>query len=321
MSEKQNQKPAIAHGKSISSSALRIMLVLKWLVKYKQLDEETLRGLLIEYTYLNRSCTPETFSKYINTLTTLGCDISKKSQGKGKKIYYILKKTPFPISLSLGEQILNEKIMAVLSAQGQTLLLNQYFDFLEKLWWHTDKEIKPNTRLTEVLFEKASAKHKKNLQTFNQFCKDAFILELQYREEIASQIVQLQVEPYQLVERQGRFYLYALNVASSSQVVLLIDRVVSVHQLPTKNKYKQPLSHVVFSLYGRLASSYRLYPGESVVFKSEQELHIKASVLETDSIIQRLLKYGVSCQLLAPLSLRKIIKKKIQEKNEFLTTF
>ena len=68
---------------------------------------------------------------------------------------------------------------------------------------------------------------------------------------------------------------------------------------------------VVFALYGRLAKSYRLYPDENIVYRSEQEIQIKTRVTEKSGLMLRLLKYGTSCEVLSPETLRESMRQHI----------
>jgi predicted DNA-binding transcriptional regulator YafY len=91
-----------------------------------------------------------------------------------------------------------------------------------------------------------------------------------------------------------------------------VARILSAKQLPSKNRRQATQTVVVFALYGRLAKSYRLYPGEKIIYRSDEECHIKTKVTEPSGLISRLLKYGPSCQVLAPEALRKTMHQRIE---------
>lgn len=288
-------------------------MVLRWLHENRQMSLQAIRNNLVEYTNQQRTFSDETIGKYINTLKKLGCHITRQQNGKtDSSTCYRLKTSPFPIELSAEDVDISERLLTALEQHSTPLLLKDYHEFLQSLCWHCslDKGL-PSAVSPDMSLRSRLQKHS---EKFQHYCKQAFNLEVQYQDENNRQILSLQIEPYTTVERKNRLYLLAMDIHTGQQKILLTDRIIAVHQLPSKNKRKLSLTHVMFSLYGRLASSYRLYPGEKIIFKGRQELHIKSSVLEVESLLQRLMKYGVSCQVLAPQTLRTTIQNRIKQK-------
>jgi predicted DNA-binding transcriptional regulator YafY len=325
LSPVEDKPPALSNDKTLSTSALRVLMVLKWLTENQVMSLQNLRNNLIEYAYLNRTCSDETILKYINTLKVLGCKIHREQKDPltDSSVCYRLESNPFPLVLSHADVLIAQRLLTILGQHTDQGLVSAYQQFLKGLSWSLSNEqaVFSEGASCDHFFEIPDSQHsRKQAGEFQQYCQQSFNLELQYQDENNSQILTCQVEPYDLIERKHQWYLLALDILSNRQKILPLAQILSVNQLPSKNKRKIVPVHVLFSLYGRLASSYRLYPGEKILFKGRQELHIKSSVLETDSIMQRLLKYGVNCQILAPQSLRQLVKKRIEQKMLFLGT-
>ena len=84
-----------------------------------------------------------------------------------------------------------------------------------------------------------------------------------------------------------------------------INSIKSLNQLPQKISGVCYLNSIVFEVYGRLASLYRLKPSEKVIDFSNNHLTISNTEEDKDSLLLRLLKYGENCKIIRPKSLQK----------------
>ena len=83
-----------------------------------------------------------------------------------------------------------------------------------------------------------------------------------------------------------------------------IDSIIELNQLPKKSKGTTCLNSVVFELYGRLVSSYKLKPSEKVINFSNSCITVSNTAEDKDVLLRRLLKYGENCKIITPKSMQ-----------------
>ena len=295
---------------NINVSAYRVLFILLMLVRYRCLNMMELNRLLYENPLIGRVYNCETLTKYINTLREVGCEIPRSSSRNDYS--YELNKTPFPLALEPAEMAVAEKLLKQLEKQPNEELYKDYRDFLDQLSWAVKAPQQPAVEASEpVGVFPALELRREQIRTYRRYCLDAFMLEIQYQQ--AGGLKTIYLEPHEVIERENRLLLLGYDQQTQQQVTLDSGRIGKLKQLPSKNRRLVARTVVLFALYGRLAASYRLYPGEKVVYRSAQELHVKTLVSETSGLMGRLLKYGDACQVLSPESLRETLRNHIDQ--------
>ena len=84
-----------------------------------------------------------------------------------------------------------------------------------------------------------------------------------------------------------------------------ISAIKEMKQSPKKASGVSMLNSVVFEVYGRLASLYKLKPSEKVINFSNNHLTISNTEEDKDVLIRRLIKYGENCKIIRPQSVQK----------------
>lgn len=292
---------------NMNVSAYRVLFILLMLVRYRSLNMMELNRHLSENPLIGRAYNSETLTKYINTLREVDCDIPRSTSRNDYS--YELRRTPFPLQLEAGELQVAQKLFALLASQPDEGLFKGYQDFVEQLSWSSesawlvDQELMAKVPLPELSHRWAQ------FRTYRAYCQAAFTLEITYDSE--GKQTHLLLEPHEVVEREQRILLVGMDCHSQQQKSLDVESIRAVRQLPSKNRRPSSYTNVTFALYGRLAKSYRLYPDEKIVYRSETEIHVKARVLETSGLMGRLLKYGNQCQVLYPECLRDSMRQHI----------
>ncbi len=305
---------------NINISAYRVLFVLLMLVRYRSLNLVELNRLLYENPMIGRGYNSETLTKYINTLREVGCRIPR-STNRNDYCYELLR-NPFLLNLDPQEISVARKLMDLLAKLPDEVLYQDYRRFMESLDWSLGSSslLEPDDGMALVPATpyRDLSLWRERFNEFQRYCQDAFTLEMHYLDSEAGEVVLL-IEPYELMERGRRLLLLGLDYTTQEQRLLDLERVGSVRQLPSKNRRPPMQISVVFALYDRLAKSYRLYPDEKVVYRSEREIHVKARVMETSGLLLRLLKYGTSCQILSPESFRDNMKQHVKGLLEAMT--
>lgn len=305
---KRPEPPSVLDSLNINISAYRVLYILLVLVQYRSLNTVELNRLLFENPLIQRIYNNETLTKYINTLREVGCDIPRSTSRNDYN--YELVRSPFPLSLEPDECEIAEKLLQLLMAQPDDMLLRDYREFLEALSWSVSVECPlPESDEPVAAFPHVEAR-RQQLQTYRGYCRDAFTLQVRYQDSKGC-LQECQMEPHDLVERGRRLMLLGVDSMTQESVSVDVDAIEHVRQLPAKNRRQSTFITVEFVLYGRLARSYRLYPDEKVVYRRDGETQIKAKVSETSALMNRLLKYGASCRVLAPASLCQEMRQRI----------
>jgi predicted DNA-binding transcriptional regulator YafY len=293
---------------NINISAYRVLFILLMLVRYRSLNTVELNRLLVENPMIGRPYNSETLTKYINTLREVGCRIPRSTNRNDYS--YELLKNPFPLCLEPSELEVARKLQVLLAMQPDELLYQDYQNFLQQLFWVADAPAWPMfSQEAESTLCPELTKRCDQLSAYRRYCQEAFTLEMRYLSQ--EQEEHLLIEPHEVIERDGQFLLLGLDKQSQQQRLLDVDHIVSVRQLPSKNQRPASQTTVVFALYGRLAKSYRLYPNEKIVFHTAEELRIRTKVSDTTGLMFRLMKYGASCQILSPDSLRETVRQHV----------
>lgn len=307
---------------NISISAYRVLFVLLMLTRYRSLNMAELNRHLSENPLIGRGYNAETLTKYVNTLREVGCAIPRCTSRNDYE--YELLKSPFSLNFQAEEKMVMKKLLDLLALQPDELLFQGYQSFLRQLEWcmsdengmSTDGERTGTKAAQDSSFNPSCQK----LSLYRQYCQDAFTLQISYRQCAANPKIELEslplesilLEPQCLLEKKKRFFLMGLDRKTQEVRLLDLEHIASAQPLPSKNRRQINAIIVTFALYGRLASSYRLYPGERIIYQTEEELHIKTKVPETSELMSRLLKYGSACQVLSPQSFRQQMKQHIE---------
>ena len=109
----------------------------------------------------------------------------------------------------------------------------------------------------------------------------------------------------EIIEKDNCIYIVCYSPLLGRNRKININSIKSLNQLPQKISGVCYLNSIVFEVYGRLASLYRLKPSEKVIDFSNNHLTISNTEEDKDSLLLRLLKYGENCKIIRPKSLQE----------------
>ena len=301
---------------NINISAYRVLYILRLLVQYRGLSSVELNDFLYDNPLIQRVYNTETLTKYINTLREVGCKIPRSSSRNDYN--YELLQNPFPLDLGEAERNVLARLTELLDASPDEALADDFRLLLSKLSWSLTEPLElpsppdepephPYLNLPEIPVACAKSLAKR----YQRYCREGFMLALTVR-DAAGEIQELHLEPYDVVEQGDHQLLVGLDAKTHAQHAIQLDRILSVHSMPAKNKGQARQTTVVFAVYGRLSKTYRPYPGEKIVFSNAERLHVKTRVLETSGLINRLMKYGDACRIISPEPVRQAVKQRLQ---------
>ncbi len=281
-------------------AGLRILEVLKVLLNENLKKVEVIEKLKnndsIESVY-----TQETFVKYFNTLEALGFELERV------KNKYILLNALYSIDVTKKEKELLEQLIL----KNRSLYSDKYTKDLKTAILKINKYLEPKYSINELslLFEKEkmlgndNLKDKLLLSISNMIIDNQQVILKYWRTK--NQIEELKVELKEIVEKNKNVFVYCYCPSLGRNKNINIDSIVELNQLPNKSQNRNCLNSVVFELYGRLASSYKLKPSEKVINFNQNYITISNSGEDKDILLRRLLKYGENCKIVTPKSMKK----------------
>lgn len=245
-----------------------------------------------------------TLSKYLNTLKILGLNVKKE---KGK--YHLLN----PLyKVDLSQEELNSFMFI------KEFALNLKDD--EKTEQEFEKFIKSiELRLSESTQMLAKTRESKNRADFSfyfdklenkieicsKFCREDYKVEIVYYTNGKKTEKKIMAKAQELLFRRNSAKLRILDLNSSQITDIPLDKIISIKQMPVKITHSYCLNRVtVYGIRGRLAKNYRIRKWEVAEGFRGEWLMIKNKDESEDELIKRLLKYGNSCKVFTPVSLR-----------------
>jgi len=297
---------------NVNISAYRVLYILLLLVQHQSMRMTTLNKHLYENPLIQRTYNSETITKYINTLRKVGCHIPRSSSRYG--YHYVLQENPFPLRADDDEIEVACKLLSLLSGQSDESLHVGYHDFLQKAAWMLDSDQKQKLleQIEDILPPLSVQQRRTLLKQYKEYCMDALVLDLDYKLD-GMQKEHFIVEPLRVVQEGKQIFLLGSDRINKSQVKLNIENITACRQMHSKIHSASHTTTVTFQLYGRLAKTYRLYPGEEVVFQYGETLQIKAKIDDVQGLMSRLLKYNHNCQVISPAPIRQQMHSHIKQ--------
>ena len=280
-------------------AGLRVLEVLKVMLnenlKKIELIEKLKNNSVVECVY-----TQEAFVKYFNTLEALGFELERV------KNHYILANALFKIDLSKEEKELLEKlILESKSLYNKNIELN-----VKTAVNKINKYISPkftNEQLSN-LFDNESkfdsdVVNNNLLLSIKNMIADNLLVKIKFRKN-KNLIEETIVELKEIVEKNNKRFVLCYLPDLARNIKINIDSIIELNQLPKKSKGTTCLNSVVFELYGRLVSSYKLKPSEKVINFSNNCITVSNTAEDKDTLLRRLLKYGENCKIITPKSMQ-----------------
>lgn len=280
-------------------AGLRVLEVLKVMLnenlKKIELIEKLKNNSVVECVY-----TQEAFVKYFNTLEALGFELERVKNN------YILANALFKIDLSKEEKELLEKlILESKSLYNKNIELN-----VKTAVNKINKYISPkftNEQLSN-LFDNESkfdsdVVNNNLLLSIKNMIADNLLVKIKFRKN-KNLIEETIVELKEIVEKNNKRFVLCYLPDLARNIKINIDSIIELNQLPKKSKGTTCLNSVVFELYGRLVSSYKLKPSEKVINFSNNCITVSNTAEDKDTLLRRLLKYGENCKIITPKSMQ-----------------
>ncbi len=280
-------------------TGLRILEVLKILLE-KNLSKIELIEKLKENDSVENVYSQEAFLKYFNTFELSGLKLNK-FQGK-----YSLNNALLKTNLSKKEQemlIFLINSITKLNNKSEEEIMKNFFLKIDK---YVDIDL--NNELNNIANKETSIQNsniRNNIiATLKNLIYEEQRVNITYKKKDNTEETDT-FELKEIIEKDNCIYIVCYSPLLGRNRKININSIKSLNQLPQKISGVCYLNSIVFEVYGRLASLYRLKPSEKVIDFSNNHLTISNTEEDKDSLLLRLLKYGENCKIIRPKSLQE----------------
>lgn len=276
-------------------TGLRILEVLKILLE-NDMSKSDLIAKLQDNPLFENVYTPEAFIKYFNTLEVLGFKIEKY------KNVYRLKNSFSDIKLTDEELKVYVNLIRYLKKLHNKNIENSLREIFYKTVKYFNEE--QQSTILNAINEKEIPSFSKtdNLTDYlESLMYDNMKISVTYIKNNLNQDT-VKVELKEILEKKDDIILVCYDDIKRKNKKIPVSSIVSIKQLPQRAKNQEYLNTVIFRLYGRLTSAYKLKKSEKLIdFDiSAGYVTISNSEEDKDALIKRLLKYGENCRIIKP---------------------
>jgi len=303
----ENRKLTSKNIDNISITAYRILSILNILLK-EPLSDHDINQKLQENIEGSRNLSNDTLCIYINTLRSLGCDISRPSKNTGYK--YVLKSHPFKLNLTKDEINTIIEIRKYISTLGNWKLVVEIDDLFNEIFNALNSESKKiflSTKKSVLCREVNIENILPELNLIEKYCaQNTDIIVLYDSPNSGEKEICLNAD--KLTLENDSFYLWGYNYELNETLYLRLDKIKSIRAVNIKGKGKNSKGiEAKYKLTGDSILTFVPAENEKILEKNDTELIISAKVKNKFKFIQNALSYGFDCQILSPESLRKEI--------------
>lgn len=294
--------------RQISLTGTRALMLVGLLMKAPRSLEE-IREAFIEMKIMEPEHSDDILRIDLNTLRTMGCEISRSSAKTGFK--YVLQKHPFSLNLTHEDVSLLHKIYRKVKDNSDMSLLLKYDELFKKLAFHiTDNEIREELYGISVLknFEIAE------INTLKDDCANNRILTLVYKNPTAKENDTKEVCAQNIVFQNDKIYLYAYDLGKKESVILNIKRIKSIlSRKDNDDDFERKEVCVKFVLKSFGVND--ILENEKIIETKENYI-IEGKYHNEFVAIQRLLSFGASATVIEPQEIKAKIIQKLKDMRE-----
>ncbi len=298
---------------NISITAFRIISILNMLLK-NPCDDKQINRELTQNIEGARELSKDTICIYLNTLRSLGCEITRPTKNNGYK--YILKSYPFKLFLTKNEidtLIEARKYISVLGEWKTALKIDRVFNNLLN-YFH------PDTKNFFLSARKFTLKREINTKSFfheikqlENYCKHNKLITLVYNSP-KSGGENITIRSEKITLENGAFYLWGYSQELETTMYLRIDRILDIKSVSVcRENIKSIALKVRYKLAEACPLSCSLPENESIIEKNSDGLIIEADVANKFKFFQKILSYGDKCTILYPPEIKDEIVAKLKK--------
>ena len=290
----------------ISLTGIRSLVLLGLLIEAPRSLEE-IRDVFTRMNVMEDSNSDDILRIDLNTLRTMGCEITRASAKTNYK--YVLINHPFALNITSEEISTIRKVYKRIKDSGNLVLIFKYDELFKKLAnYVNDVEVK------EELYGISALKGYKINFVKELFadCKAGRQLELIYRTPEAKADVKKSVSTLKLVYQNDKLYLYGYDHLRKESVILNVKRIRAVLSRSSSNRELnvEPM-HVQFFLKSFGVSE--IEENENVIETQKDGVLVEGSYHNEFVAMQRILSFGSACTVSTPKDFKQKVIQKLKD--------
>lgn len=250
--------------------------------------------------YFEHNYTNEAILKYINTLKYCGINIEKNRD------LYSVKNLPPYFSLN-DDEIEGLRIINKMSSP-EDLTIEKIQEFTFNLEKHMFKSTKSKLHKKKLVNEKINSNQKYNtiLEQIKTCIEKNILIKIILKNKSCFTGI-----PKDIYYDNNKMYCSLCLENNSTKYDIDITKITEINQFSkynntdSSNKKIPFQSNITFKLKDRLAKSYKLKEGESVIKTNEDGSKIIVNKMESENkLLHRLLRYDTLCEVISPKTVR-----------------
>ena len=294
----------------ISLTGIRSLLLLRLLIEApRSLDD--IRKAFIEYNIMDNKNSDDILRIDINTLRTIGCDISRADHRTNNK--YVLKNHPFKLDINKEEVNVIKRAFNKIKENADISTLTLYDNLFKKIAPHiADSEVRENLLGISPL-KKYSSQILDELKTV---CDKKTLIKLIYKAPAVNKESEKEIIADSIKLQNDKLYLFGIDKQSNQPIYLNIKRILKIlSKSSCKEGYTVEPVVVKFKLteFGvlGLTDDEKIESGDkSSGFVICGQYHNKFYA------VQRILSFGSKCTVIEPEDMKEQIVQVLKKMRE-----
>lgn len=287
----------------VSLTGMRALLLVGLLIQAPRTLEE-IREVFILYNIMEENHSNDIIRIDLNTLRTMGCEISKATAKTGFK--YVLTKHPFGLQIDENDILVLKKAYKFIKEKEDIKTLLEFDNLFKKIAEYVmDNNIKE--QLYGISFTKEFPMDLIN--TLLNDCKQKNILNIVYQKPTEKFESYKKIIAQNLVLKNDKLYLYCYDFERKDSIILNVKRIKQIISRiigSGDNQFKTTKIKFHLKSFGVL----ELNEEEKIVESNENGYIIEAEYHNDFVAMQRVLSFGKDCTVIEPLNFKdKIIQK------------
>lgn len=277
----------------MSLTGYRTLVILEALMESpKTIDE--INNCLLNNQYIKERFSSDTLRIYINSLRSIGCEITAANKSNQKK--YQLISHPFSFDITKAQLSALSKLSKVFY---EKITIEEIIE-IENLFKKIMPAIKSETT-KEALISISRLKNinKNILKELLVYCKNKEQITFSYNSPKTGE-KNIEIIADKITYKSDKFYLWGNNVTHKEYSYFAIDRLVKICSIKLRKDSKtfSPIK-VTYEIYSNI-DNYIPEKDEIILEQTDTNLLIESTVNNEFELIQRLLFMGEDCKIIAP---------------------
>ena len=279
----------------ISLTGARAIALLGLLIE-KPRSLEEIKQAFVAYNLMEKTGSYDVIRIDINTLRTMGCEISRadsKTDGK-----YVLKRHPFELKFGKDEINTLKHIYRKLRNELNIKTLLEYDQLFKKL---ADFVGDPETKEQILGISVLKSQNINMVYQLLDDCKEKRILKLIYKSPNSQDASTKEIALKELVYKNDKFYLYGFDLNKKEAVTLNIDRILEILSREDDiDRITGDIKPITIKFHLKDFGINGLEDCESIIEANKKGYVILGNYHNEFVAMQRILSLGSNCTIISP---------------------